>query len=86
MTVRPSLLLTSNCSQARPGSRIKDAFPPDHIRGSVAGMLRKVGAPPIGLVQFHVWQDDWADDAAWQDAEVRFLDNTAPCSSAAGRP
>ena len=25
-------------------------------------------------------------DAAWQDAEVRFLDNTAPCSSAAGRP
>jgi aryl-alcohol dehydrogenase-like predicted oxidoreductase len=53
---------------ARPGSRIKDVFPPDHIRGSVAGMLRKVGAPPIGLVQFHVWQDEWADDAAWQGA------------------
>ena len=31
-------------------------------------MLRKVGAPPIGLVQFHVWQDEWADNVAWQGA------------------
>ncbi len=53
---------------ARPGSRIRDVFPPDHIRASVAGMLRKVGGPPIDLVQFHVWQDEWADDAGWQDA------------------
>ena len=50
------------------GSRIRDVFPPDHIRASVDGMLRKVGAPAIDLVQFHVWQDEWADDAGWQRA------------------
>ena len=53
---------------ARPGSLIRDVFPPDHIRASVHGMLRKLGAPAIDLVQFHVWQDDWADDAGWQGA------------------
>ena len=53
---------------ARPGSRIRDAFPPDHIRGSVEGMLRKLRTPAMDLVQFHVWQDDWADDAGWQRA------------------
>lgn len=53
---------------ARPGSRIRDVFPPEHIRASVAGMLRKVGGPPVDLVQFHVWQDEWADDGEWHDA------------------
>jgi aryl-alcohol dehydrogenase-like predicted oxidoreductase len=53
---------------ARPGSRIRDVFPPDHIRASVAGILRKVGAPAVDLVQFHVWQDEWADDTGWQGA------------------
>jgi aryl-alcohol dehydrogenase-like predicted oxidoreductase len=51
---------------ARPGSRIRDAFPPEHIRASVAGMLRKLRVPSMDLVQFHVWQDAWADDAGWQ--------------------
>ncbi len=53
---------------ARPGSRIRDVFPPDHIHASVQGMLRKVGADSIDLVQFHVWQDEWADDPGWQHA------------------
>ncbi len=53
---------------ARPGSRIRDAFPPDHIRASVEGMLRKLRAPSIDLVQFQVWQDEWADDPGWQRA------------------
>ena len=53
---------------ARPGSRIRDVFPPDHIRASVQGMLRRVGADSIDLVQFHVWQDEWADDSGWRHA------------------
>jgi len=53
---------------ARPGSRVRDVFPPDHIRASVQGMLRRVGADSIDLVQFHVWQDEWADDPGWQQA------------------
>jgi len=51
---------------ARPGDRIRDAFPPDHVRASVEGMLRQMQAGSLDLVQFHVWQDDWADDPGWQ--------------------
>jgi aryl-alcohol dehydrogenase-like predicted oxidoreductase len=53
---------------ARPRSPIRDVFPPEHIRASVDGILRKLRAPSIDLVQFHVWQDDWADDPGWQRA------------------
>ena len=53
---------------ALPGSRIKDVFPPGHIRSSVEGILRKVGTGSLDLVQFHVWQDAWADDPGWQRA------------------
>jgi aryl-alcohol dehydrogenase-like predicted oxidoreductase len=53
---------------ARPGDRIRDAFPPDHIRASVEGILRQVKTGSLDLVQFHVWQDAWADDEGWQRA------------------
>jgi aryl-alcohol dehydrogenase-like predicted oxidoreductase len=53
---------------AAPGSRIRDVFPPDHIRACVDGMLRALGTTSIDLVQFHVWQDAWADDPGWQQA------------------
>jgi len=51
---------------ARPGDRIRDVFPPEHVRASVEGMLRQMQAGSLDLVQFHVWQDDWADDPGWQ--------------------
>jgi aryl-alcohol dehydrogenase-like predicted oxidoreductase len=51
---------------AKPGDRVRDVFPPDHIRASVEGMLRQLRAEAIDLVQFHVWQDAWADDPGWQ--------------------
>ena len=53
---------------ARPGDRIRDAFPPPHIRSSVEGILRQARLDSLDLVQFHVWQDDWADDDGWQRA------------------
>jgi aryl-alcohol dehydrogenase-like predicted oxidoreductase len=53
---------------ARPGDRIRDVFPPGYIRSSVEGILRKTETCPLGLVQFHVWQDGWADDPGWQRA------------------
>jgi aryl-alcohol dehydrogenase-like predicted oxidoreductase len=53
---------------AKVDSKVRDVFPPGHIRASVEGMLRKHRAPSIDLVQFHVWQDAWADDAGWQGA------------------
>jgi aryl-alcohol dehydrogenase-like predicted oxidoreductase len=53
---------------ARPGSRIRDAFPEGHIRSSVEGILRQTRLDSLDLVQFHVWQDDWADEEGWQRA------------------
>ncbi|MCU0477265.1 MAG: aldo/keto reductase [Chloroflexi bacterium] len=53
---------------ARPGDRLRDVFPPDHVRASVEGMLRQLQVDAIDLVQFHVWQDAWADDPGWQRA------------------
>jgi aryl-alcohol dehydrogenase-like predicted oxidoreductase len=53
---------------ARPGDRIRDVFPPEHIRASVEGILRQMRMPTLDLIQFHVWQDAWCDDAGWQRA------------------
>jgi len=56
---------------ARRGDRIRDAFPPAHIRSSVEGILRQMKMDSLDLVQFHVWQDEWADDEGWQVAAER---------------
>lgn len=53
---------------ARPGSRIRDVFPPDYIRSSAAAIVRRHGGRVPDLVQLHVWQDEWADDPGWQEA------------------
>jgi len=53
---------------ARPGDQVRDAFPSDHIRSSVVASLRQVRTGSLDLNQFHVWQDEWADDPAWQRA------------------
>jgi len=53
---------------SRPGDRIRDVFPPGYIRASVEGILRQTRLGSLDLVQFHVWQDDWADDSGWQGA------------------
>jgi aryl-alcohol dehydrogenase-like predicted oxidoreductase len=53
---------------ARPGSRIRDVFPPDYIRSQADAIVRRHGGRVPDLVQLHVWQDDWADDPGWQRA------------------
>jgi aryl-alcohol dehydrogenase-like predicted oxidoreductase len=53
---------------ARPGDAIRDAFPPAHVRASVEASLRQMKLPALDLIQFHVWQDAWADDPGWQRA------------------
>jgi aryl-alcohol dehydrogenase-like predicted oxidoreductase len=53
---------------ARRGDVLADAFPPEHIREYAEKSLRNLGLPSIDLLQFHVWEDDWADDERWQRA------------------
>jgi len=51
---------------SRRGSPLDDVFPPDYIREYAEKSLANLKRPYIDLLQFHVWEDDWADDARWQ--------------------
>ncbi len=49
-------------------SRLDDVFPADHIREYTEKSLECLGVDKIDLMQFHVWEDSWADDERWQEA------------------
>ncbi len=51
---------------SRRGSLLDDCFPPDHIREFAERSLENLGTTTIDLLQFHVWEDDWARDDRWQ--------------------
>ena len=51
---------------ARPEHSVGEVFPPDHIRRYTESSLKNLGLEVIDLIQFHVWQDGWADDPGWQ--------------------
>jgi aryl-alcohol dehydrogenase-like predicted oxidoreductase len=51
---------------------LEDVYPPQHIRAYTARSLANLGVRTIDLMQFHVWNDRWADDPRWQ-REVRTL-------------
>jgi aryl-alcohol dehydrogenase-like predicted oxidoreductase len=53
---------------SRRGFLLDDVFPPDHIREYTEKSLANLGLPHIDLMQFHVWEDDWAHDKRWQKA------------------
>jgi aryl-alcohol dehydrogenase-like predicted oxidoreductase len=47
---------------------LDDCFPPEHIVEYVHNSLSNSGLERFDLVQFHTWEDGWADDARWADA------------------
>lgn len=53
---------------SRRGDSLENAFPADHIRAYTEKSLANLGLPFIDLIQFHVWEDDWAADDQWQRA------------------
>jgi aryl-alcohol dehydrogenase-like predicted oxidoreductase len=53
---------------SRRGDTLDEAFPPDHIREFAEKSLANLGLPAVDLLQFHVWEDDWAGDERWQRA------------------
>jgi aryl-alcohol dehydrogenase-like predicted oxidoreductase len=53
---------------AAAGQTLDDTYPPDHIRALVEKSLANVGVGTLDLIQFHTWNDAWADDARWQRA------------------
>ncbi len=53
---------------SRRGDRLSDAFPPQYIREMTRASLKNLGVDCLDLQQFHVWEDDWAEDDSWQRA------------------
>jgi aryl-alcohol dehydrogenase-like predicted oxidoreductase len=53
---------------SRRGFKLKDVFPPDYIREMTEKSLSNLGLDSVDLQQFHVWEDDWAQDERWQRA------------------
>jgi aryl-alcohol dehydrogenase-like predicted oxidoreductase len=46
---------------------LDDCFPPEHIEEYVHRSLTNAGLESFDLVQFHVWEDGWTDDARWSN-------------------
>jgi aryl-alcohol dehydrogenase-like predicted oxidoreductase len=44
---------------------LDECFPPDHIEEYVHRSLKNANLDGFDLMQFHVWEDAWADDARW---------------------
>ncbi len=59
---------------SRRGYRLKEVFPSDHIAEYVDKSLENLGLEQIDLMQFHVWEDDWADIDEWKEAVCRLSD------------
>jgi aryl-alcohol dehydrogenase-like predicted oxidoreductase len=53
---------------SRRGDALDEVFPPDHVRACAERSLANLGLSQIDLLQFHVWEDAWADDPRWQRA------------------
>jgi aryl-alcohol dehydrogenase-like predicted oxidoreductase len=50
----------------RRGDLIEDAFPDGYIREYTEKSLENLGLPSVDLIQFHVWEDAWADEDGWK--------------------
>jgi aryl-alcohol dehydrogenase-like predicted oxidoreductase len=46
-------------------SRVREAFPPDHLEEFVHRSLRNADLESFDLMQLHVWQDSWIEDDSW---------------------
>jgi aryl-alcohol dehydrogenase-like predicted oxidoreductase len=45
---------------------LKETYPRDHVREFAEISLRNLGTDCIDLLQFHTWEDAWAEDESWQ--------------------
>lgn len=53
---------------SRRGFTLDDDFPPEYIVEMTHKSLENLGLDHIDLMQFHVWEDSWAEDERWQRA------------------
>ncbi|MFO7444980.1 MAG: aldo/keto reductase [Ignavibacteriaceae bacterium] len=53
---------------ASDSSSLEESFPKDYIISSVEKSLKNLDRDHIDLMQFHVWNDKWADKDEWKEA------------------
>lgn len=52
---------------SRPEYALKDVFPADYIVEYTEKSLQNLGTEQIDLLQFHVWEDAWAEEDEWKE-------------------
>lgn len=50
---------------SRRGDRLEQVFPPEHVKEYVEKSLECLRLSSLDLLQFHVWEDQWANDESW---------------------
>ncbi len=53
---------------SKPDFAIDDVFPADYIVEYTDKSLQNLGVETMDLMQFHVWEDAWADRDEWKEA------------------
>jgi aryl-alcohol dehydrogenase-like predicted oxidoreductase len=53
---------------SRPEFALNDVFPADYIVEYTEKSLQNLGTEQIDLLQFHVWEDAWAEEDEWKEA------------------
>ena len=53
---------------SKPHFKLEEVFPPAYIAEYTEKSLHNLGLDSVDLMQFHVWEDAWAEDERWQRA------------------
>jgi aryl-alcohol dehydrogenase-like predicted oxidoreductase len=59
---------------SKPEFSLDDVFPTDYIVEYTEKSLKNLSVDTIDLMQFHVWEDGWADRDDWKEAITRLTD------------
>lgn len=52
-----------------------DVFPADHVFEHASLIREKLGAESIDLLQFHVWDDSWAEEAEFKETVAKLKED-----------
>ena len=52
---------------AHPNSALAEVFPSDYVLDCLNTSLKNLRRNTVDIYQFHVWNDAWADQPAWQE-------------------
>jgi aryl-alcohol dehydrogenase-like predicted oxidoreductase len=52
---------------AKRGVKLREVFPQDYVRECTENSLKNLGVDCLDVQQFHVWNDEWAEESEWQE-------------------